>query len=252
MKYHFVYDEEYLSLRDLQLSSEEYKVVLATVIGNHNAIFYGYKPERLVNAVKKISKSMKFRIEGEFKGFLDVSVDNSVVPLGITERYFDFCNCAENGGVYIKNLDEMCLNLQTELSDKVDNFSRKFQLVATTTQTPKESILEPLLNNFDIVYKCENEGFTNKSLDDMKTDLKSAIIYREGLVSGGFISGRFVDDSRCYPYATVERRYKNYRDENPITALKYLKVSRSLADIERCSGIADEYYKLAESLYNEE
>ena len=72
MKYHFVYDEAYLALRDLQLSEEECKIVLATVIGNHNALFYGHKPERLVNKIKKLSSHMRFSREGEFMGFVDI------------------------------------------------------------------------------------------------------------------------------------------------------------------------------------
>lgn len=252
MKYHFVYDKEYLSLRELQLSNEEYNVVLATVVGNHNAIFYGYKPERLVNAVKKISKFMKFRLEGDFKGFLDVSVDNSVVPLVLTVRYFDFCNCAENGGVYIKNLDSMCLDLQTELIDKVDNDTRKFQLIATTTQPPKETIIEPLLNKFDIVYKCMCEGLTDNNLDDMKLDLENTINYRARLSSGKYISGRYCGTDSLYPDSDVREWYRICKLQSPIRAFKYLKVSRSFADIWKHNLVCEADYKLAERIYKEE
>lgn len=56
MKYKFVIPPNVAS-KMLDLSEEEVRIVLATVIGHHNAIFWGYKPERLANAVRCLSNN---------------------------------------------------------------------------------------------------------------------------------------------------------------------------------------------------
>lgn len=55
MKYKFVYDADFIAKNNLCLSEEEVRIVLATVLGQHNAIFWGYKPERLAKAVSCLS-----------------------------------------------------------------------------------------------------------------------------------------------------------------------------------------------------
>lgn len=53
-KYKFVYDTD-IDEKLCHLSLDEIKIVLAVVLGKHNAIFYGYKPERLVKAISRIN-----------------------------------------------------------------------------------------------------------------------------------------------------------------------------------------------------
>lgn len=55
MKYKFVYDTYFIAKETLCLSEEEVRIVLATVLEHHNAIFWGYKPERLARAVSYLS-----------------------------------------------------------------------------------------------------------------------------------------------------------------------------------------------------
>lgn len=54
MKYKFVMPPN-LAPKMFDLSEEEVRIVLATVLGHHNAIFWGYKPERLATAVRYLS-----------------------------------------------------------------------------------------------------------------------------------------------------------------------------------------------------
>ena len=58
MNYNFVFDEDFNEKYSLDLSDKELKVVIATVLGGHNALFFGYKPERLLKAVKLFSKEL--------------------------------------------------------------------------------------------------------------------------------------------------------------------------------------------------
>lgn len=252
MKYHFVYDEAYLALIDLQLSDEECKVVLATVIGNHNALFYGHKPERLVNEIKKLSSYMRFSREGAFMGFIDVSADRHEIPF--VEQYMGLCDSAKNGGVYIKGIDSMSLLLQSELAVKSVNTAREFQLVATTT-TPGSiinSVINPLLDNFDIVYKCKGEGVTYRTTQDLIKTLEKTIRYRDGLTSGQHITGRFTDSNMCYGISDVRTVYNSESRTDNTKPLKYIKVARSFADLDGENLTLLKHYNLAKELYKEE
>ena len=60
MKYNFVYDTDILEKNSLYLTEEEMNIVFATIVGKHNAIFYGYKPERLIDAIKKLTSNYPF------------------------------------------------------------------------------------------------------------------------------------------------------------------------------------------------
>lgn len=252
MKYHFVYDEAYLALRDLRLSDEECKVVLATVIGNHNALFYGYKPERLVNEIKKLSSHMRFSREGEFMGFVDIDAENMHVPS--VEHYTDYCDYAKNGGVYIKGIENMSLQLQTELSIKSENTTREFQLVATAT-TPGSvinSVIIPLLDNFDIVYKCKGKGITYRTTQDLIKTLEKTVRYRVGLTSGQHITGRFTDSNMCYGNSDVRTLYNSESRTDNKKPFKYIKVARSFADLDGENLTLLRHYNLAKELYKEE
>lgn len=57
MKYHFVWDEDFLGNHTLELSEMEMNIVIATIIGGHNAIFSGHHTERLVKAIKLLKNA---------------------------------------------------------------------------------------------------------------------------------------------------------------------------------------------------
>ena len=241
MKYHFVYDEAYLALKELQLSDEECRVVLATVVGNHNALFYGYKPERLVRLIKKLSLHMRFAREGAFTGFIDVD------DKPYAEQYVDFCDSAKDGGVYVNGIDNMSLTSQTKLAVESVNATREFQLIATTTDPGY--LIEPLLNNFDIVYKCNCEGISVKTTENLIETLKKTIRHREGLTSGQNITGRFTDGNRCFGDSNVHTLYYSESRTKPISSFKFLKVARSFADMDGENLVLLKHYNHAKELY---
>ena len=166
------------------------------------------------------------------------------------EHYTDYCDYAKNGGVYIKSIDNMSLLLQTELSLKSENTTREFQLVATTT-TPG-SVIKPLLDNFDIVYKCKGEGITYRTTQDLIKILEKTIRYRDGLTSGQHITGRFTDSGMCYGNSYVRTVYNSESRTDNTKPLKYIKVARSFADLDGENLTLLKHYTLAKELYKEE
>lgn len=59
MKYRFTHDAEYLKTHIVDLSENEMLAVLCTVLGGHNAEFYGYKTERIDNAIKLLEEKVE-------------------------------------------------------------------------------------------------------------------------------------------------------------------------------------------------
>ena len=57
MEYRFVFDDNIIDKLGFYLSRREMQVVMAVVQGKHNAVFFGYKPERLVSAIHKFIKN---------------------------------------------------------------------------------------------------------------------------------------------------------------------------------------------------
>ena len=107
MKYNFVYDKEFRG-RFAELSKEEIMVVLSTIVGHHNAIFWGYKPERLVNAIEKLCDCP----------FVNVKED------GYAEK-------AHGGVLYTPTLDSFNMGQQDDIYVISKNGVKELQVVAT-------------------------------------------------------------------------------------------------------------------------
>ena len=144
MKYNFVYDTDFLAKNVFNLSTEEVDIVLATIIGKHNAIFYGNKPERLVDAVKLLSHSESFVEQKLFSG-IDEGLQN-----------------AKEGIMYLKDFDVWSIIEQQFLYSHTVNDPMRFtQFIATTAYNPSEVIVPNVLNNFDIIYRCKKVRITS-------------------------------------------------------------------------------------------
>lgn len=59
MKYKFTHDAEYLKTHIADLSENEMLAVLCTILGGHNAEFYGYQTERINNAIKLLEEKVQ-------------------------------------------------------------------------------------------------------------------------------------------------------------------------------------------------
>lgn len=225
MKYKFIFDENFEKNMFCNLTTEELGVVLATVIGKHNALFFGYKPERLINAIKKLSAG---------QGGCIVADDGSLEAHDIGFFNNRFVKKVGEGTIIVPNINS---NKSTLFYDTLriasDNDTRKCNIVVYDTGEPNtgDEYVRYFLENFDIVYKCKELPLTGISVKDARSRLKSTLEYRQGLDSGNYYSGMF---SSIDPYwSTIEcyRKFLELCEIDKVQATKFMKVARSISDI---------------------
>lgn len=178
MNYKFIFDKEFSEKYMIELSQEELRVVIATVLGGHNALFYGYKPERLVNAVKSLRKILPLEEPSS-----DISLE-------------EFCGGGPNlqkgvisnadGGILIMNniqdfrtsiihiLSVLITTKQITLARAGNNvtYPCNFQLIATTSSVFEyRDKLKPVTKYCDVIYCCK----TGIERDTYKTSIISSI-----------------------------------------------------------------------------
>lgn len=234
MKYKFVYDTEVLMSLSNLLSEDEIKIVLATVIGKHNAIFYGYKPDRLIKAVKLLSNSKKF-VEQKLFSDIDTGLNNS------------------SGGImYLKDFDVWGDAGQKFLYGyTVNDSNRSTQFIATTSSVPSASVITDVLNNFDIVYKCKESGQAPTSKENLLNMLEDVRLFKERLRSGQHTTSTTLGLDRYWMMSDAFSKVERVLKDNPVYARKIALVARSLSDIERNSYTTVEQLREAEAFYEE-
>ena len=213
MKYNFVYDTDFIEKNILCLSAEEVDVVFATVIGKHNAIFCGYKPERLINAVKFLSHSERF-VEQKLFSDLGIGLEN-----------------ATEGIMYLKDFDVWTVIEQHYLyGHTLNDSNRCTQFIATTTHNPFESVVPDIINNFDIIYMCKEDDKHSFNKTKLSVGYEYIRVFHNSLHSGRFITSTqlaldnywLMDNAYgylCYKWKRV-----------PVIARKVAMVSRSVSD----------------------
>lgn len=232
MKYNFVYDTDVLK-NLINLSAEEIDVVLATLIGSHNAIFYGHKPERLVDAIKKL-ESQKFHVCKSPEDF-DETIASS-----------------NNGILHLENLGSWSFLEQRFLyGHTLNDDQRTTQFIATTKEKPSECIAPDILNNFDIVYKCKPSCVTPQNTGDLVNKLESSKRFQGGLLSGSHrTSTSLIVDTYWMTY-NAYTDIKKLSKTNSVYARKIAIVARSLSDISHTHMTSTEEVEKAKSLYEE-
>lgn len=211
MNYNFVYDTNMSNLF-CDLTEEERRVVLATVVGKHNAIFWGYKPERLMKAVANIS--------------------------------LDFISSLPN---LDKNYEYQRILLR---SQNEGGWQNEVQHIATVSGTPADGVMLDLLDKFTIVYKCEEHKCDICSIKSLNERIACIEHSRRTWESSCYIQGRtevlkdfwFMTDS-WGAYLLLEKR-------NEKLAVKVAHIARSLSDVyELCtSGVS--VFEEAKRYYN--
>ena len=232
MRYKFTYDKAFLDANLLNLSSEEVKIILATVIGNHNAIFWGYKPERLADAVKRLTNI----------GSIQVFSDNcDSLMYSYSESLY-----------YLKDLNKYDSYTLKRIEINSVNNTRCSQFIATMEGTPTELLDKGLLKNFDVIFKCTDDNKPEVFISTLRDDIRRAKRYRSNWASGDFITGR-CGTLYSYWYSTEAwDRFTSFRRiHNEDIALKFAKVARSLADIEGNSMSFVSNWLMAKSLYTD-
>lgn len=235
MKYNFVYDTEVLETFQNFLSEAEMKIVLATVIGKHNAIFYGYKPERLVKAIKRLSNETKFVEQKKFSD-IETGLYNSM-----------------RGVMYLKDFDSWSMIEQQFLyGHTLNDESRCTQFIATTSINPTAGVITDVLNNFDIVYNCVRSQQTSKSNEEIMNKLDNCIWFRQRLRSGSYTTSTTLEIADYWMDSGASSYVKRLSNENPVRGRKIALVARSLSDIEHETYTELEQLHEAEAFYNEQ
>ena len=213
MKYNFVYDTDFLEKNYILLTEEEKGIVFATVVGKHNAIFYGYKPERLVEAVKKLTSNYPFVETGS--------------PFSLEDRLRE-----SNGGIlYMRDFDAWgVIDQQYMYAFTINDRERCGQFIATTTLNPIETVVSGVISNFDIVYKCKEDDKHPYSIIQLATMFSSVLKYHNSLHSGRYVTSTelklenywLLNDAYSYLYKLGK--------DNPVIGRKVAMVSRSVSD----------------------
>ena len=170
MKYTFVFDKDFKKGCFMELSDEELRVVIASVIGGHNTLFYGYKPERLVKAFKYLSSKSDVHIEEPSS---DVTIDDFYG--GGADLHKGIVTKADKGVLIMNNINKFKGSIislswmameQKQITlaraGRSTVFPCDFQMVATVEcDTHKDiksienwELVSSLAKRCDIVYEC--------------------------------------------------------------------------------------------------
>ena len=218
MEYKFVYDADFLEKNSILLTEEEKYVVFATVVGKHNAIFYGYKPERLIEAIKKLTSNYPFVETGS--------------PFSIEDRLRE-----SNGGIlYMRDFDSWgVIDQQFLYSYSVNDRERCCQFIATTTLNPIDTVVPDVTNNFDIIYKCKEDDKHPYPRTQLATMFGSILEYHNSLHSGRYVTSTALEFDNYWLRDDAYSYLCKLGKDNPVIGRKVSMVSRSVSDCYRHS-----------------
>lgn len=235
MKYNFVYDTEILDKMRCELSEEETKIVLATVIGQHNAIFYGYKPERLIKAIKNICERPFYEAVTKYQ----------------REDFLNIVMHDENAVVVVNDLEQYSSGFKDDLQFNSNNGTRSIQLIVTTTMPPYLVCEENLLDNFDIVFECKEDERRLRKYSELERVVHRTNNYRSTLHSGKYTTGKFTEIESYWIFVDAMKRYLDMSKTEPVVSMKSAKVARTLSDMHKESMVTIQRIEEAERLYND-
>lgn len=223
MKYKFVYDKGFEKNLFLNLSQEEIGVVIATVLGKHNAMFFGYKPERLILAIKKLCYECNY---------IEVNESNQLAD-DISFFACNFTDKVQKGVVFVPNINNKSGLFYDTIRLASSNINRDCQIVVYDTNAPRTDrpYFNEALENFDIIYECKEGDIIQKSVDELRSKFKSIQDYKLSLCSGKHVTGKFREVDSYWTTGKCFDTYCELKRRNSVLALKYMKVARSISDI---------------------
>ena len=191
MKYHFVWDEGFLGNRMFKLSERERNIIIAIIVGGHNAIFTGYRTERLVKAVKLLRNAdtpfISVESPIEERKLIGTYSDKGVTHGFVTDADKGFLHfsdiSSQNGGV-ISWLSTVMGNGWIKLAhnSEVVQLPAGFQLVAEMSNTNRNVSISWLMNYCDIRYDCPKESYrTLYSAEDLIRRISNVKRYQQGI-----------------------------------------------------------------------
>ena len=243
MKYNFVFDESFLNNKMFDLSQDECDIVRAVITGGHNICIRGYRPERIVNAIK--------------------AVINATIPCPIEEppssiMLEDFCgggadlkmgsiSLANNGVLIMRDLDKFRSSVVSMLTVPMDNgniilsrggntvtYPAKFQLVSTLSGDECNSLCTQfILNRCEIDYCCSQLSDRHLvKLDRLKSQIETDWTNHKCITNGLLYKNQEIDDvSKLEFTSEALELYENDIKECLTTPIMVVKVARTLADM---------------------
>lgn len=180
MNYRFTYDKEFKENNIFMLSNDEVKIVIATLCGEHNALFFGYNPKRLVDVIKKLTEVVSIDDCTPMADLLGIGGKESILKTSDKKvlhlkniNYFSRDSMELIG----KAVQDKALDVYCELpgdASQLDRFSANiipaplntervyiqsnFQLIASTDDCVFSTGWLPrgyLSECFDVVFKCK-------------------------------------------------------------------------------------------------
>lgn len=223
MKYKFVYDSDFIKGQLLDLSVEEFGLCIATVLGNHNAMFFGYKPERLIKAIKKLVSIKEKYIVADLESTKhdDIGFFTSA-----------FSNEVGKGAVIVPEINKRSELFYDTIRLASDNSDRDCQIIVYDTQAPRNNShnFKEALENFDIIYECKEQPSAEKTVTDLRKNYEDAYDYKLSLHSGRHVTGKFMKIDSYWCTLDVYNRYERMEGPEYVNR-KIMKVARSISDV---------------------
>lgn len=242
MNYKFVYDNDFIKSQLLDLSEEEFRLCIATVLGNHNAMFFGYKPERLIKAIKKLVSIKEKYVVAD----LETTKHNDI-------GFFTsaFSNEVRKGAVIVPEINNRCELFYDTIRLASNNKDRACQIVVYDTKSPRTDSrnFKEALKNFDIIYECKEQPSADKTLTDLRGMYEDAYGFKIQLTSGRHVTGKFMEIEDYWCFTDAYSKYKCMEGPGYVTR-KIMKVARSISDILQHSLTTVEDIDSAIKLYN--
>jgi hypothetical protein len=210
-----VYDTDFLEKNCIYLSDEERLVVLATVVGQHNAIFYGHEPERLIKAIKMLTSNYPFV---EATNLLVAEVEEDLRK-------------ATDGILYMKDFDSWgIITQQFFYPYSINDKNRDCQFIATATENPFDTVVPDMINNFDIIYECKNDYKAQHKKWHLNSSFRDIVEYHDSLKSGHYVTSKELEVDGYWLRTDAFLYLTELTKINPVTARKVAMVSRSITD----------------------
>ena len=225
------------------LSQDECDIIRAVISGGHNICVRGYKPERIVNAIKAvINATNQCPIEEPpssitIEGFCG----------GGAELKKGSVSLANNGILIMRDLDNFRSSVLSMLVVPMDNgnillsrggnsvnYPAKFQLVATLSGKDGDGICtRSILNRCEIDYFCSQLSDRHLvKLDRLKSQIETDWTNHKCITNGLTYKNQEIDDiSKLEFTSEALELYENDIKENFATPLMIVKVARTLADM---------------------
>ena len=259
MKYKFVYDESFLAENQLELSPREMRAVIATIVGKHNAIFYGYKPERITKAIKKL---------------LDASTPVQCPAHDVDMEHFmgggrdlskGAVSLADGGVLFMEDMDKYRTSVIQMLAVPMKTgsvtlsragesmmYPAEFRLVATMDHCPTEGKYHHVIEECGIVFKCSSPDTienvfvekAKKAVFDAYTSSQSRAIY---------VDNSIVDFDNINFTTEAEVLFRDDILNQPpynYSWLNIARVARTVADINGHSLVRMMDVRRAQDMYN--